>query len=38
MLLALGALAGILKLGLQPGQPVQQLVALGLQLVEFGAG
>jgi hypothetical protein len=36
-LLALGALARIVKLRLQPGQAVEQLVALGLQLVIRGA-
>jgi hypothetical protein len=36
--LPLGALAGIFKLRLQPGQPVKQLIALGLQLIELRAG
>ena len=36
-LLALGAFAGVLKLGLQAGQAVNQLVALCLHLVVFGA-
>jgi len=34
----LGALAGIIELRLQTGQPIQQLIALGFQPIEFGAG